>query len=470
MDQRIIPLVFEFLHFLDAVELAKTCRQTKSLIENLWKIEGTFSNLKIHGLDSSSEILDIKLSDWILQGPQEKVSKSLEKYNRASKVTLYNYDESSSVFRNTVLPIVRGTLKSLELHNVTFLDKEEWEMIESLKIGLNISGKFSLETIKMPKLKFLEIRGLEVSNASFRWLIEILSYTENLEFLRITVTHKTDGFNVDLISQNWNGSHLLSVELMVSTDKSWSGTERIIFSHFSNRILELSSDNPFLKIQTLTMNSSPSTTLWDRLSESCSLMHLVITNCEKSHVDLKKIASIVKSNSHHLQIFVLKFSGNSNFHFDSFIQVILSANPPLERLELEVVMDDTSCVMESPFHSIKAVTTLRCRYRNHMHFYRTRFGIVMASERAFCTDTELDVTNICSPMELFREEMVRGMMENPDDSGALEAEMINQWNLIHQVARSIYVEIYDDLIDHFLNDSSGEEKCDVSATIAYLRE
>lgn len=90
----------------------------------------------------------------------------------------------------------------------------------------------------------------------------------------------------------------------------------------------------------------------------------------------------------------------------------------------------------------------------------------MASERAFCTDTDLDISDVCSPMELFREEMVRGMMDNALDSGALEAEMINQWNLTHQIARSIYVEIFDEFVDRYLN----EDKCDVAATIANLRE
>jgi hypothetical protein len=473
MDQGLVPLVFEFLHFLDAAKLATTCKRVNNVIENLWKMDQTFSRLVIHGLDSSSEILDIKLSDRILEGPREEVTRSLVRYSNASSVVLYNYEESSYVFRENIFPLVKKSLRNLELHNVTSLAAGDWGLVESLKLGLNMGPDSAMEPIRIPGLKFLEIRGLEISSASFRWLIETLSCTEKLEFLRITVTNIPDKIDMSdwTVFPKWEGGNLLSIELMVSSDRSMSNAERIVFSEFSNTILELSLRNPFSSIQTLTMNCSPSPNLWSQLTESSTLMHLVITNCHKMDIDLKNIASIIKSNSAHMQIFILKFAGGSNIHFDSLIQIILSAAPvpPLERLELEVVMDDTCCVMDTPFHSIKAATTLRCRYRDHLYFYRTRFGIAMASERAYCTDTELDITNVCSPMELFREEMVRGMMENPYDSGALEAEMINQWNLVHQVARSIYVEIFDDFIDHYLTADDGE-KCDVSATIANLRE
>ena len=470
--EELLPVVYDFLHFIDTVKLCRASRKVHSIISNLWKIENAFKTLVVHGLDSSDHALDIAMSDWILQADSGTLRDILAT-KCIESVVMFNFDEARDVFREKIYPVVHENVKSFELHNVTSLNDlgSVVGTVESLKLGLNlVVGETQLppESLRIPGLKFLEIRGIEISRNFFRWLIQTLSSIESLTVLRLTATSFASDIDFDQLTEGWNGGSLMSIELMVSTETSLSDKERAMFFAFSNRLLDLSLENPFKSIQTLTMNCSPSASVWDRLSESTTLMHMVITHCSKSNLDLKKLAFLVKNNSSHLQIFVLKFAGGSSIHFDSILKILLTATPipPLDRFELEVVMDDTSCVMESPLHSLKAATTLRCRYRDHMYFNRTKFGIAMASERAFCTDTDLDISDVCSPMELFREEMVRGMMDNALDSGALEAEMINQWNLTHQIARSIYVEIFDEFVDRYLN----EDKCDVAATIANLRE
>jgi hypothetical protein len=135
--------------------------------------------------------------------------------------------------------------------------------------------------------------------------------------------------------------------------------------------------------------------------------------------------------------------------------------------------------MDAPFHTIKAAATLRCRYRDNMYFKRTKFGFQMALDRELCTSTCVDLS-IASPMELFAEEMVRHTFDDVN-APQVEAEMINEWNRIGQVQRAMYVEIYDDFVDRELRSDedyadasigskTDEDYCDVSATMAYLRE
>jgi hypothetical protein len=388
---------------------------------------------------------------------------------------------------------------SLELHNVTCIESLSCipSKVETLKIGLNLSRNYleSIPGLSLPHLKILEIRGIELSDTmTIRWLAATLSSISSLVFLRLSYqSHPKHDVSEIPELEPWNASHLLSLEIMTTTDTSLSDRERELFVKVSSALLK--SVGPLPKLQTFTMNCAPSESMWELLSVSPSLMHLVVTNCDKP-IDLKLLADLIRTNCMHLQILILKFAGRTNIHLDSLIQIILSASsktgiktdyvvPPLERLELEVVMDETSGVMDAPFHTIKAASTMRCRYRDHMYFHRWKYGIAMASERAYCTDIDVDYSSFQSPMELFREEMVKDMMAE-SDSGALEAAMINEWNSIGPIARAIYVEIYDLIIDRYLRGSEDysdtvpgsssvghsrkEDLCDVAATIANLRE
>ena len=490
----VVRLGYEFQHFADLCQLAQVEKRMHALICDIWKSENVFRKIEIHGLDSSSHKLDIALSDFLLCGERRSVETflfSADRFGNADSVVLYNFDESRDFFRDSVCPRIKASLRSLELHNVLglhALGNLELEEIQTLKIGLNLGPKPTTEekikNLNLKNLKFLEIRGFELCQEYLDWLVGTLASIEALAFLRITFCVSSEvAKEAALVSpeSKWKSSDLISLELMSVTETSLSGIERLVFSEFANKVLE--AGNGLDNVQTFTYNCSPSKKVWEWLTKGSALMHLVVTNCDKS-VDLKMLSEIIKRNARHFQIFVLKYAGSTNIHLDSIIQLILSANtvPPLERLELEVTMDETNCVMETPYHTLKAATTLRCRYRDHMYFFRTKYGVSLASERAFCTDMEFDYSSVTSPMELFQEEMVRGMMDNPADSAALEAELINQWNSIHQIARSIYVEIFDEFVERFitgpedgwdcsekLQDSSGQ-KCDVAATIAHLRE
>jgi len=490
--EEVVRLGSDFFHFGDLCVLAQVGRTLHATVANIWQIDQKFKKLEVHGLDSSSHRMDIVMSDFLLTGERASVKKFLFSENRfssAESLVLYNFEEAEGLLKRMLIPRVKESLKSLELHNVVCLESlkglEDLKDIHTLKIGLNLSSSQSVETIqylKLNKLKFLEIRGLAIRQDHLDWLFGTLCSIESLAFLRVTCCLTPDVAKSSALqasSVKWKSKDLLSLEIMSATETSMSDIERIVFSDFANKILD--SGDGLDNVQTFTLNCSPCRTVWEWLTKSTQLMHLVVTNCDKT-VDLKLLAEIVKRNASNFQIFVVKFAGSTNIHLDSIVQLILSASliPPLERLELEVTMDETNCIMEAPYHTLKAATTLRCRYRDHMHFFRTKYGVYMASERAFCTDTEFDYASVTSPMELFREEMVKGMMDNPYDSAALEAEMINQWNAIHQIARSIYVEIFDEFVERFITGPSewpcdekpqdNSELCDVAATIANLRE
>jgi hypothetical protein len=162
------------------------------------------------------------------------------------------------------------------------------------------------------------------------------------------------------------------------------------------------------------------------------------------------------------------------------------------RFELEVVMDDESGLIKPPYHTVKGAAAVRCRYPDNMYFRRFKYGIAMSSYRPLCTETP-GPASIASPMELFAEEIIRGVH---CDSTISDAEMYTEWNNLGQRMRSMYVEIFDEYVERelrhgatsytdlmrMLNDSSSRETastsnidksslvCDVAATMANLRE
>ena len=503
--EELIPLVFPFMHYLDTVSLGSSNRRMQSVVHNMHRLEGSYKTLTVHGMDSSDLLMDIQMSDYLLSKERRSSVELFVRthYEAAESVVLYNYEEALDFFNSVVRPNVAG-LHALELHNVTTLGNNISclpESLTSLRMGLNLSPHCLNQSVwtplNLPNLHVLELRGVPIDNPAvcFRWLIDSLANIRELVVLRICFTSSPDLVGPDEIllpppGRSWTTSSLLSIELMTTTETSLSGHERKKFSAIANALIEAAKDGLLPRVQTFTLNCTPSKAVWESLSKAPSLMHLVVTNVDS--VEIKLLATLIHTNARHLQILILKFAGKTNIHLDSIFHIILSAKggfAPLERLELEVVMDETSGLMEAPYHTIKAAATLRCRYRDHMYFHRSKFGIAMAAERAYCTDTEADLSLVQSPMELFREEMVRGSVsDGTTDSGALEAAMINEWNAVGQMVRAIYVEIFDTFIDRafaddgasttMCNDSvskrsgstSKEPLCDVAATIANLRE
>jgi hypothetical protein len=120
----------------------------------------------------------------------------------------------------------------------------------------------------------------------------------------------------------------------------------------------------------------------------------------------------------------------------------------------------------------------------------------MGLMRPFCTEVSAP-TNISAPIDLFEEEILKGVADTPSSDGQWNSASC-EWNSIGQRMRAMYVEIFDEYVEKelkygstsykewmtMLNDSSSRESrrvpacdeklstgiCDLSATMATLRE
>ena len=487
--EEVVGIAFEFFHLVDALQLALTSRTLNTLVQRQQSLAGTFEKLIVHGMDSSDHSLDLQISDHLLLGSGK--TSLLDKYKQATEVIGYNFDESFSLLNNHVFSQF-PSVTVVELHNVVSLGVLSALPVEisKLRLGLNLRVcTVSCDDLRLPSLTSLEVRGFPFFDAfAVKWLMQLLASTTRLKSLTINCPTPSTActFTPPTGELRWSTDHLFFLEIVSSSEHSTTNLQRLEFSRFADFLVS-SSSSAFPRLNTVTLNAPPSVGVWARLSACDSLLHVVISNI--GQLDLKIVAQLVQNNVAHLQILVLKFAGKTNLHLDSVIQAILNANktgprtnfptPPLERLEIDVGMDETSCVMDAPFHTIKAAATLRCRYRDNMYFKRTKFGFQMALDRELCTSTCVDLS-IASPMELFAEEMVRHTFDDVN-APQVEAEMINEWNRIGQVQRAMYVEIYDDFVDRELRSDedyadasigskTDEDYCDVSATMAYLRE
>ena len=516
--EAVIPVITEYLHFVDACELSKSNSIVRARIAKTLQLNHFFNSLAIHGLDSSDHPLDLSFSDFVVRADPKAVESLLfgsgdDRFKSADQLMVFNFEEAEPLLKNVLLRI--SSLTTLKLFNVPSLSIPlvNCKNLVSLKIGLNTGSLAMLaEPLALPNLRTLDITGFPVGpdpdSAETRWLLGSLAGVTAIKWLRVNCVYSDQVIPLsvadyltapagpptpDINELKWTNSNLYFLEIVLA---NFEGINKP-FQAFTDRIFQAATSEAFPEVHTVTLNCSPSHRIMSSLSLSPNIIHLVLTNCDG--IDLKQFGPFLRLNCTHLQILVLKFAGRSNAHLDSIAQLILnSANlvkrtskaplPPLERLELEVVMHKATTVMEMPYHTVRAMTALRCRYRDNMYFKRSKFGVSMACQRFLCVDSE-PPPSIASPMELFCEEMVRGMYDSEDQSSpSVEASMITDWNGIGQVHRGIYVDIFDDFVERELRfgdsdppvgggemgdcsaDSKAAAYCDVSATIAHLRE
>ena len=492
--ENVLPQVSEYLHLVDSSIVAMASRKLKALMERLMHMQGGFRSLAIHGLESTDCFLDLRLSNFLFSSRLNENSFILlfmnDKFENAQELFLYNMEEAAEDL--PVLPRCIERMKKLStlvLCNVTKLSHlSAFESIPllSLKIGFNQVRSVSMNTaafLNLPNLKTLEITGFDPNEENISWLLSLLKSIKALRWLRLNCEAVYEELvdSAFLTDIDWNKDELFYLDLVEPKSIRRTIQDEKKFNSFTNLVL---GDFPSLPhLHTVTLNRSPTASVWNSLTNCKNLMHVVLSGIDPSLVALKQLGALLKNNCESLQILLLKFAGRSPFHFDSFLQLILNCgNIPLERFELEVEMNHITAHMETPIHSIKAAATLRCRYKKNMYFKRSKFGIAMGFHRLVCSDSADSDRSITSPMELFCEEMIRGMYETDDQSSAqIEADMINEWNKVGQIQRNVYVEIFDEYMDKELlgseeipfgkEDYSGESGyCDVAATIANLRE
>ena len=500
--ESVVGIAFEFFHFCDSLQLAQVSAKLNRLISARLAGEKVLSKLVVHGLDSSDHVLDLRFSEFLVCAPPDVKNGLVERFAGATDIVAHNYDESRHFLETSIFPKAKAP-KIIELHNVVdlaSLSAIPHEHVTKLSLGLNLfeTASESVSRLELPNLTILEIRGFPFyDSAAVSWLLTLLASANRLKTLSINCPMPLSNecrFAAPPFSStppSWNSASLFFLDIQSSSEHSTSRQQREQFAKFVDFVF-FRSVGGFPRLNTVTLNASPSALMWQSLAACTSLLHMVVSNIWQ--LDLKTLAGMIQNNVLHIQILVLKFAGKTNLHIDSVIQAIMNAGsslprtrsvaPPLERLELEVVMDETSCVMDAPYMTLKAATTLRCRYRDNMFFKRTKFGIQMSLDREMCSFAPADLS-VASPMELFAEEMIRHTFDDPT-SPQIEAEMINEWNSIGQIQRNMYVEIYDDFVDRELRefedpaslyDGSNQSKvandggyCDVSATIANLRE
>ena len=490
--EHVLPAVAEYLHLVDAASLSMVSRKLQALMGHLTNLNANFKHLSIHGLDSSDCELDLKLSDFLFKADVQDLHVVLAKFEKCEELFVFNTEEACE--KALLLPLCvsrMNKLSTIVLCNVTqtsLVSAFDSTPILSLKLGFNPTSAAAdvseqTSSLSLAELKTLEITGFEPSQQNIKWLLSLLKSIKALRWLRISLETRPTQLPLHL-HEEWNTDQLFYLELVLpgGGESLRTNHDKHFLESFSNNLLGTC---PFLPhLHTVTLNRSPDPCLWNAFTLCKHLMHLVLTGIDPKLINLKQLSCLFKNNCKSLQILILKFSGKCSFHLDSLLQLVLNCggNPPLERFEIEVEMDHTNALMETPSHTIKAAATLRCRYRNNMYFKRSKFGIAMAFHRLVCLDaSENQAPPVASPMELFCEEMIRGMHETEErDSPQIETEMINEWNKIGQIQRNMYVEIFDEYVEKELTpedppclkeDHSGDRGyCDVAATIANLRE
>ena len=460
-----------FFHLVDLFILTQTCRRINDRITIM--SSDRYRRLEVHGLESTSSELDLKFSDFLVCSPRRDWVENIlfnngKRFSRADEVILYNFDESADVFLASFVPHLMS-IKKLGLYNCTsfhFPLSGCSSSLTSLSIGFNDPILHHDEDLRLPHLENLEIVGFPINNSSVLWLMKLVSFVNGLKRLRLNCLQGEGSVSPECHRQ-WNTNSLLSVEIAndSSLTNSLVALTDILFQSVES----------FPKLHTVSLTCGIPDSLLSKLSESTNLVHLVFLNCQPS-LNLKLFSNLLKANCMNLQTLVVKFAGKCNEHLDSIVQIILNSGsgcktksttplPPLERLEIEVQVDPSTGLMETPYHSVRGLTTLRCRYRDNMYFNRSRHGFSMACQRFQCTET--DPPNPASPMELFGEEMIKGLSDN------IEGDTIHEWNAMGKIQRGIYVEIYDDFVDRelgYCEEFSDNRKVDVAATIANLRE
>lgn len=494
-----LPEMTDLLHLVDWFQLSKVNTRLAAYSNKLMKLNDNFKTLYVHGLESTAQYEDLLLSDYIVCGPEGEVGRLLfgeaDRFSEAESLVIYNFEEIGNLMNSRFLSKM-PRISTIKLFNIDGFDIriENGFMINTLKIGFNQPLEPTEDQISrisnLPNLRTLDVTGFPISQASVEWLLKLLAGAKGLKWFRInceSTDMKSDSSNVLRLNEEikWNNAALFFLEIV---------TESFINSRiveFSDILFKTASSIDFPQLHTVTLNCGATETVLRSLAVSPNVIHAVITNCCPV-INLKLFSEFLKLNCLNLQILVLKFNGKAKDHLDAIVQLIMNSGnsvkhkpgipiPPLERLEIEVVMDPHTGLMETPYHTIRGLTILRCRYRDNMYFHRHKFGFAMACQRFLCTDSVAGVSP-ASPMELFCEEMIKGMYgAEEQNSTKLENDMIYEWNAMGQIQRAAYVEIFDEFVERELRfddelaseyppDCSAEKLCDVAATMANLRE
>ena len=494
-----LPEMTDFLHLVDWFQLSKVNTRLAALANKLMKLNDNFQTLYVHGLESTAQFEDLMLSDYIVCGPQGAVGRLLfgetDRFSDAESLVIYNFEEIGNSINFKFLSKM-PRISTIKLFNVDSFDIriDNGFKITTLKIGFNQPLEPDEDQIgqlsNLPNLRTLDITGFPISQASVEWLLKLLSGAKGLKWFRINCEsrqRKSDSSNVLRLNEDnkWNNAALFFLEIVTESFRN----SRIV--EFADILFKTASAVAFAELHTVTLNCGATETVLRSLAVSPNVIHAVLTNCCPV-INLKIFSEFLKLNCLNLQILVLKFNGIAKDHLDSITQLIMNSGnsvkhkpgipiPPLERLEIEVVMDPHTGLMETPYHTIRGLSILRCRYRDNMFFNRHKFGFAMACQRFLCTDSDLGVSP-ASPMELFCEEMIKGMYDAEEqNSTKLENDMIYEWNAMGQIQRAAYVEIFDEFVERELRfddeleserppDCSAEKLCDVAATMANLRE
>jgi hypothetical protein len=521
---RIIPHVLDYLHITDILDLLQTNKIVNNLVEERIAKSARWRSMEISEASCGDEMEKFWNDFLLLENPAVVENILFPSGTRATQceyLSLHSIADLPGLAEKKYFQKILSRIKYLKINKFKLNLELFLKNLVSLRIGIPESvGDGPLCRVQLPNLKSLDIVGFPVIdvNETSRfnsWLLDLLGATgRNLQWLRmncITIDGSSEGTEdgnvsstsptaepvakrsrTNSFSRTWDRRNIMFLEINYSKNSN-----KYISKKFTDMLIGCET---FPKLQTVAIGSPTSDRVINCLSGCPNVMHLVLNNFVV--FDLKIFMNFLKLNIKNLQILILKIHGQSKFHFDSFIHsIVLAANgnhalPPLERFEIEVVMDEETGIMKPPYHTVTAMASLRCRYPDNMYFRRHKYGISMGLMRPFCTEVSAP-TNISAPIDLFEEEILKGVAETPSSDGQWNSASC-EWNSIGQRMRAMYVEIFDEYVEKelkygstsykewmtMLNDSSSRESrrvpacdeklstgiCDLSATMATLRE
>ena len=513
----ILPQVLDFLHITDILDLLQTNQSVHALVDSRVTLSGRWKTLEINSSEGDLE-QDKLWSEFVTLDEPEIVgtvlcgttTSSTRRYADCERIVLNNIESVEKFVEKKFAVKIFSNICDLKMNKFRFNFSFVANKLTTLRLGIDlianewIGDQRSIPELRLPELRCLDISGFPIldsrPDSKFnRWLISLLSSTK-VRRLRLNCVGVDDSHtdnNNHPIPPSWDSSELSFLEINFTKNFKKSKFSGKQASDFSDMMISTTNHaQGFPKLHTVVVGP-PTTPLMIRTLSKCpNMMHAVFNSFQID--DLSDFNPFLEKTIQNLQILILKIPGQSRFHFDSFLHMMILASngnsslPPLMRFELEVVMDDETGLIKPPYHTVKGAAAVRCRYPDNMYFRRSKYGIAMSSYRPLCTEAP-GPASIASPMELFAEEIIRGVH---CDSTISDAEMYTEWNNLGQRMRSMYVEIFDEYVERelrhgatsytdlmrMLNDSSSRETastsnidksslvCDVAATMANLRE
>jgi hypothetical protein len=503
----ILPTVFDYLHVTDILDLLQTNKSVNALVSSRVALGDKWKSLELNASEGDSE-QDVLWSSFVTLDDPGIVNSVLfanSRFEACEKLVMNQVENLQEFFRKKFVIKLIDRVVDLKVNRFRFDFGFVAEKLATLRLGIGDLGEEStvVPMLRLPSLRCLDISGFPIIDANPEskynaWLLEILANTKirRLRLNCLVMEQEGSDTTTKTTRQCWDSSDLSFFEINFTKDYKKSRQSGICASRFADMLITASKeDSRFAKLHTVVIGPPTTPVIISTLSRCQNMMHAVFNNFVVE--DLSDFSIFFETVVANLQILICKIPGQSKFHFDSFLHMMmLAANgnstlPPLIRFELEVVMDDETGVIKPPYHTVKGAAALRCRYPDNMFFKRSKYAIAMSSYRPLCTELAGPAT-IASPMELFAEEIVRGM--HTESSTSSDADMYTEWNNLGQRMRGLYVEIFDEYVERemrhgattysdlmrMLNDSSSREGksvslekslvCDVAATMANLRE